>query len=165
MPLRSELDLGRIDAAGKAARTAAAGTNAPGATVEERRASLRSAAKEFEAIFVHQMITAMRKTVADGGLVRKNQGQKIFESMLDEEWSKKLTARSGHNSIGDLIFRQLSRHAGLDEPGAGDGEETVRLQTEKLFTELDRDGRRDLAPGRLDSERTKGEGITGTDEE
>ncbi len=159
MPLRSELDLGRIDAAGKAARTAAAGTDQPGATMEERRASLRSAAKEFEAIFVNQMVSAMRKTVSDGGLVRKNQGQKIFESMLDEEWSKKLTSRSGHKSIGDLLYRQLSRHAGLDEQGAGDSEEMVRLQTEKQFTELGRGG---LAPGRVNVDRTERDSDTGT---
>ena len=165
MPLRSELDLGRIEAAGKAARAAAAAANKPGATVAERRASLRSASKEFEAIFVNQMVTAMRKTVTDGGLIRKNQGQKIFESMLDEEWSKKLTTRSGSKSIGDLLYRQLSRHAGLDEPESGDTGEMVRLQTESQFSELDRHGQRDFAPVHVGLDSGEREGNTGTVDE
>ena len=94
MPSQTSADPGRAAAAGRAVRAAAAG----GGTIEEKRESLRHAAKEFEAIFVNQMISAMRKTVSDGGLMRKNQGEKIFESMLDQEWSKKLTARGGQQS-------------------------------------------------------------------
>ena len=135
LPLQASVDVDRIAAAGKAAR-AAAGVEG---SLEERRAGLRKAAKEFEAIFVNQMISAMRKTVSEGGLVRKNQGEKIFESMLDEEWSKKLTTKTGHNSLGALLYRQLSRHAGLAEEATGDRDEMMQLTTKRQFVELDRE--------------------------
>jgi len=84
-------------------------------TPEEKREALRRAAKEFEAIFIYQMIAAMRKTVGHGGLVRKGAGEKIFESMLDEEWAKKLASKGGPNSLSEMLYRQLSRHMGLEE--------------------------------------------------
>jgi len=38
-------------------------------TIEERREALRESAKQFEAVFVHQMISAMRKTVSESSLM------------------------------------------------------------------------------------------------
>ena len=84
-------------------------------TVEEQRTALRQAARQFEAVFINQMISAMRKTVGEGGLIDKSNGQNIFEGMLDEEWSKKLANKSGPNSLSEILYRQLSARLGLDE--------------------------------------------------
>tara|TARA_Y100001934_G_scaffold273493_1_gene363908 strand:- start:296 stop:763 length:468 start_codon:yes stop_codon:yes gene_type:complete len=84
-------------------------------TVEEQRTALRQAARQFEAVFINQMISAMRKTVGEGGLIDKSNGQDIFEGMLDEEWSKKLANKSGPNSLSEILYRQLSARLGLDE--------------------------------------------------
>ena len=84
-------------------------------TVEEQRTALRQAARQFEAVFINQMISAMRKTVGEGGLIDKSNGQDIFEGMLDEEWSKKLANKSGPNSLSEILYRQLSVRLGLDE--------------------------------------------------
>ena len=84
-------------------------------TIEERREALRESAKQFEAVFVYQMISAMRKTVSESSLTPKSNGQKIFESMLDEEWSKKLVNKSGSGSLSEILYRQLSTNMGLDE--------------------------------------------------
>ena len=84
-------------------------------TVEERRTALRQAARQFEAVFINQMISAMRKTVGEGGLINKSNGQDIFEGMLDEEWSKKLANKAGPNSLSEILYRQLSARLGLDE--------------------------------------------------
>ena len=84
-------------------------------TIEERREALRESAKQFEAVFVYQMISAMRKTVSESSLTPKSNGQKIFESMLDEEWSKKLVNKSGSGSLSEILYRQLSASMGLDE--------------------------------------------------
>ncbi len=84
-------------------------------TIEERREALRESAKQFEAVFVYQMISAMRKTVSESSLTPKSNGQKIFESMLDEEWSKKLVNKSGSGSLSEILYRQLSANMGLDE--------------------------------------------------
>ena len=84
-------------------------------TVEEQRTALRQAARQFEAVFINQMISAMRKTVGEGGLIDKSNGQNICEGMLDEEWSKKLANKSGPNSLSEILYRQLSARLGLDE--------------------------------------------------
>ena len=84
-------------------------------TIEQRREALKESAKQFEAVFVHQMISAMRKTVSESSMMPKSNGQKIFEGMLDEEWSKKLVERSGTGSLSEILYRQLSENMGLNE--------------------------------------------------
>ena len=86
-------------------------------TPAEQRAALKDASEDLESVFVFQMLEAMRKTIASGGLIEKSNGQRIFESMLDEEWAKKLAAKSGPNSISAMLYRQLSRQYGLEESG------------------------------------------------
>ena len=86
-------------------------------TPEEQRAALKDASEDLESVFVFQMLDAMRKTIASGGLIEKSSGERIFESMLDEEWAKKLAAKSGPNSISAMLYRQLSRQYGLEETG------------------------------------------------
>jgi peptidoglycan hydrolase FlgJ len=91
-------------------------------TLAERRHAFREASRQFEAV-INQMITAMRKTVGDGGLLNKSNGEEIFEGMLDEEWSKKLANKTGPNSLSEILYNQLSVRLGLDEKSnAGAGE-------------------------------------------
>ena len=104
---KQDLDVQRVQATAR--------KSMHGATREEKKAALRKASKEFEAIFAYQMISAMRKTINYGGVIKKSQGEKIFESMLDEEWGKKLTTQNNHNSLGELLYRQMSRNLGLEE--------------------------------------------------
>jgi flagellar protein FlgJ len=81
----------------------------------QRREALRQVAKEFEAVFMYQVVKAMRQTVPKGGLVEKGEGEEMFEGMLDEEWSKKLVSRGGPSSLSEVLYRQLSRAAGLEK--------------------------------------------------
>ena len=80
-----------------------------------RRAALRETAKEFESVFLYQVVSAMRKTVAKGGLVEKGEGEEVFEGMLDEEWAKKLSGRGGPGGLSEALYQRLSRAAGLDQ--------------------------------------------------
>ena len=93
-------------------------------SIEEKRKALKESSKEFEAVFIHQMISAMRKTVGESSLMPKSNGQKIFEGMLDEEWAKKLASKSGPSSLGDILYRQLSARLGLEEGENGGKVET-----------------------------------------
>jgi Rod binding domain-containing protein len=61
--------------------------------------------------------------------VKKSQGEKIFEGMLDEEWGKKLANQNTHNSLGELLYRQMSRNLGLED-------EKIPARDEKGFMEL-----------------------------
>jgi flagellar protein FlgJ len=80
---------------------------------ESRRAGLREVAREFEAVLMQQMVTAMRQTVGESGLVAKGQGEKVFESMLDEQWARRLAAGGGPSSLSEMLYRQLCRQSGL----------------------------------------------------
>ncbi|MEE2657232.1 MAG: rod-binding protein [Candidatus Latescibacterota bacterium] len=95
---------------------------------EATRAALREASKEFEALFLNQMISAMRKTVGEGSFLNKSQGEKIFEGMLDEEWGRRMAGRHGPGGLAEVLYQQLSRQMGLD-PTVG-SDETEAAQTE-----------------------------------
>ena len=69
-------------------------------------AKLREAANEFEAIFIQQMLKSMRKTSLESDLLPKSEGEKIFRSMLDEQYAK-LSAKSGSLGLGQMIYQQL----------------------------------------------------------
>jgi len=67
---------------------------------------LREAANDFEAIFVKQMLETMRKTSIETNLIPKSEGEKVFQSMLDEHYSK-IMATSGSLGLGEMIYQQL----------------------------------------------------------
>ena len=77
--------------------------NAKGKTDDIR---LREASNEFEAIFIQQMLKTMRKTSLESDFIKKSEGEKIFRSMLDDQYAI-LSAKSGRLGLGEMIFQQL----------------------------------------------------------
>ncbi|PKK91825.1 MAG: hypothetical protein CVV64_03795 [Candidatus Wallbacteria bacterium HGW-Wallbacteria-1] len=69
---------------------------------------LREVSREFESIFVNQMLKAMRKTVMKTGMMDGGTGEEVFTEMLDTEYSKSLAA-SGGFGLAEMIYKQLSR--------------------------------------------------------
>ena len=67
--------------------------------------NLDEVSRQFEAIFIHQMLKAMRKTVIRSELLGSFAGEQ-YESMMDEEFAKEV---SKHQGIGlsEVIYRQL----------------------------------------------------------
>ncbi len=86
-----------------------------GVDTESTRQALRDASTEFEAVFMNQLVSAMRKTVGESGLIQKSQGEKMFEGMLDEEWARGLAGRNGPGGLSEMIYQQLSRQMGLED--------------------------------------------------
>lgn len=86
-----------------------------GGSIEDQREALREASRQFEAVFLNQMLKAMRETVGDGGLINKSQGEEVFTGMLDEEWSKQLAGRHGASGLSEILYRQLARQMGLEQ--------------------------------------------------
>ena len=68
---------------------------------------LREAATQFEAVFIRQMLAAMRETVPEGGLIDGGQAEDLFSSMLDGHLSELMAARTG-SGLAEAIYRQLS---------------------------------------------------------
>ena len=67
---------------------------------------LREAANDFEAIFVQQMLKTMRKTSFESDLLPKSEGEKVFQSLLDEQYAL-LSAKSGSLGLSEMIYQQL----------------------------------------------------------
>lgn len=95
------------DPSGRASETSGAPSAAPAGRAVDSDGKLRELSKEFEAIFVNQMIKAMRKTIMKTGLITGGTGEEIFTEMLDMEYSKAL---SDNSSLGlaTKIYEQLS---------------------------------------------------------
>ena len=66
---------------------------------------LREASQDFEAIFIKQMLDAMRKTLPKGGLIDGGMAEDIFEDMLYEERAK-LMAKTGSLGIADMLYNR-----------------------------------------------------------
>ena len=69
-------------------------------------AKLREAANDFEAIFIQQMLKTMRKTSFESDLLPKSEGEKVFQSILDEQYAQ-ISAKSGSLGLGEMIYHQL----------------------------------------------------------
>ena len=94
-------------------------------SLAEKKAALREVSRQFEAVFMNQMISAMRKTVGEGGILNKSNGESIFEGMLDEEWAKKMASKTGPNSLSEILYKQLSDRMGIE------GKNSISIQDEK----------------------------------
>lgn len=83
-------------------RAAQANSAQPQNQMEEAQ----DAAKGMESMFVHQMIQELRKSVPENELIPKSQGERIFEAMLDQEYSQILT-NTGNFGIRDQVLAEI----------------------------------------------------------
>lgn len=72
---------------------------------------LKQATRDFEAVFIQQMLKAMRDTVPDGGLLDAGRSEEMFTALLDEHVATNAADRA-HGSLADALYRQLTRKAG-----------------------------------------------------
>ncbi len=69
---------------------------------------LREACEQFEALFIKQMLDAMRKSIDKSDqLLNGGMAEDVFEDMLYDEYSKTM-AKTGKFGISDMLFSQLS---------------------------------------------------------
>jgi len=74
----------------------------------EKNGELFKACQDFEALFIKQMLDAMRKTVnKSDDLLKGGMGQDIFEGMLYDEYAKKM-AETAQFGLAEMIYRQVS---------------------------------------------------------
>jgi peptidoglycan hydrolase FlgJ len=74
----------------------------------DRNSELFKACQDFEALFIKQMLDAMRKTVnKEDDMLNGGMSQDIFEGMLYDEYAKKM-AETAQFGLSDMIYRQVS---------------------------------------------------------
>lgn len=88
----------------------------PSAPASER-AELAAAARQFEAIFVRQMLAAARKSEFGGNLL-SGPGEQTFRQMQDEHFAD-LAAGRGAFGLARMIEAQLAAHVPAKEPADG----------------------------------------------
>ncbi|HZV66941.1 MAG TPA: rod-binding protein, partial [Telluria sp.] len=103
-----------LDAKGLGDLKQAAQAGSPGA--------LKSAATQFEAMFINMMMKSMRDATPQDGLMDSQQG-KMFTGMLDQQMSQNLAKRG--LGLADMLVRQMSTQAANAKALAIGGDQNV----------------------------------------
>ncbi len=70
------------------------------------REKLKKACNDFEALFMAQMLKSMRQTIPQTGFLGKGLGDDIYQGLMDQELSQKLSQSKGLG-LGKAIYRQM----------------------------------------------------------
>ncbi len=73
------------------------------------KAAAREAAKQFEALFMNELVKSMRASVPASDL--DNAGSQMGTEMLDQQFASQLTGMKG--GLSEVILKQLERQMGL----------------------------------------------------
>jgi flagellar protein FlgJ len=105
MPVDPIDTLNRMQFQPQSTRSTASGAdNAPGDNEQSR---IEKACRDFESLFVHQMMKQMRRTVPQDGLFSGGNAEKMYSSMLDGEIAKTVTEHRGIGLAPALIRQML----------------------------------------------------------
>jgi flagellar protein FlgJ len=80
---------------------------------------LAAACNDMEALFIHHMLSEMRKTVAKSGLVDGGRAEEIYTSLMDAELAKEM-ASSGGLGLSTILQEQLRGSAAAFRKKASD---------------------------------------------
>jgi peptidoglycan hydrolase FlgJ len=106
------------------------------------KAAIKEAAKQFEALFMQQLMKSMREATMSSGML-DNAATQMGTEMLDNQLSTKMTGLPG--GLADAIARQLERQMGgsaaaaapnLAAPEAKDAPPVSKTQTDFLHQHL-----------------------------
>ena len=78
---------------------------------EAKKAEIRKAAGQFQAIFVEMMLKSMRETVQKDKLTGGGHGEEVYGSLLDREYAAAVSRRGGFG-LAEIIERQLLAQEG-----------------------------------------------------
>jgi peptidoglycan hydrolase FlgJ len=81
-----------------------------GAAAQDPKAAVREAARQFESLFMQELLKSMRSTTLGSGML-DNEGSKLGTEMLDTQLAGQLSGMKG--GLSDAIMRQLERQMGL----------------------------------------------------
>ena len=81
------------------------------------KAAVKEAAKQFEALFMQQLMKSMRDASMSSGML-DNEGSKLGTEMLDTQFATKMTGLPG--GLSDIIAKQLERQMSGAQPAIPD---------------------------------------------
>lgn len=117
------------------------GEFAPARFSIQDRQRLEESAEAFEAIFLKQMLTSMRRTVpkgvdGKGGLIRESEGEKIFRDLLDGEYAQ-IMSRQGRGLGLKAYLLQSAQNPAVARPSSVVGAESQPVGIKQLQAESD----------------------------
>jgi peptidoglycan hydrolase FlgJ len=80
-----------------------------GVAARDPKAAIKEAAKQFESLFMQELMKSMRKATQSSGLM-DNAGTQMGTDMLDDQFAVKMSGQPG--GLGSVIERQLQRQMG-----------------------------------------------------
>lgn len=80
---------------------------APGKTANAEVA--KKAAKEFESVFISQMLGQMFSGISTDGPFGGGQGEQMFRSLMVDEYGKQIASQGGIG-LADSVTRSLLKH-------------------------------------------------------
>lgn len=81
-------------------------------------AAIKEAAKQFESLFMRELLKSMREATMKSGMLDSPQGD-LGTDLLDQQYAVQMSGRSG--GLADLIAKQLSRQMGVADPTKAPG--------------------------------------------
>ena len=80
---------------------------------------VREVADQYEKFFIKEMMRHMKSTLnEDGGLIKKNNAEKIFTEQLDEQYSEQWNKRGGFG-LSDIIYKNVTERYADQLPSEG----------------------------------------------
>jgi flagellar protein FlgJ len=80
---------------------------------KDPKAAIKEAARQFEALFMQQLMKSMREATMSSGML-DNEGTKLGTEMLDTQFATKMTGLPG--GLSEVIARQLERQMSGAQP-------------------------------------------------
>jgi len=74
--------------------------------------ALKRSARDFEALFVRQLLTEMRRSIPKGDPDLKAPGEDIYQGMLDSEFAKHIAGSGRGLGLADMLTRQFEKAEG-----------------------------------------------------
>lgn len=94
----------RLESGGEESELSKLGDSAK--SMEDDR--LKEVCKDFQSIFVKQMLDSMRKTVNKEGLLSGGHAEEIFEDMLYDEYADQIS-NTANLGLDKMMYQQLSQ--------------------------------------------------------
>ena len=81
-----------------------------GRAATDPKAAVREVAKQFEALFMQELMKSMRAATLSSGML-ENEGSKLGTDLLDQQFATQMTGLPG--GLSEAITRQLERQMGM----------------------------------------------------
>lgn len=94
-------------------------------------AAIKEAAKQFESLFMRELIKSMRDATMKSGML-DSPGADLGTDLLDQQFSVQMSGQPG--GLSDLIAKQLTRQMATTDPNAAAGTTPAKASTPPVST-------------------------------